>query len=66
MEQAKEVKCIICNRAVTKKDMEEGQVEMIKGPGYNNPGTTYNKKVFVCVCHEGVGEQVKKEQVNGS
>jgi len=62
MEQAKEVKCIICNRAVTKKDMEEGQVEMIKGPGYNNPGTTYyNKKVFVCIHHKGIGEQVKKE-----
>lgn len=48
-----EDKCFICNKVITEKDMTAGEVEMINGPDF--------KKVFVCTCHEGVTEGVKKE-----
>lgn len=55
-----EVKCFICGRVVAEKDMED--VEMIKGPGFKNEKSLYyNKKLFVCVRHQGVSGQVKKE-----
>ena len=56
------VKCFICGRAVTEKDMLDNLVEMIESPGFKNPEAPYfNKKVFVCTGHDGVAEQVKEE-----
>lgn len=46
-------KCFICKKVITEKDMTAGKVEMINGPDF--------KKVFVCTCHEGITEEVKKE-----
>ena len=48
-----ETKCFICKKIITEKDMVDGKVEMINGPNY--------KKIFVCISHEGVAEEVKKE-----
>lgn len=57
-----DVKCFICGRTVTEKDMLDNLVEMIEGPGFKNPETPYfNKKVFVCTSHDGIAEQVKEE-----
>ena len=58
------VKCFICGRAISEKDMTQGEVEMIKGPGFlNEKSKYYRKKVFVCTLHEGVTKQVKQNGV---
>lgn len=48
-----ENRCFICGKEITEQDMIDGKVEMINGPNY--------KKVFVCIDHPGVAEEVKKE-----
>jgi hypothetical protein len=48
-----ENRCFICNKEITEQDMVDGKVEMIDGPD--------RKKVFVCISHLGVAEEVKKE-----
>jgi hypothetical protein len=52
-----ESKCFICKKTITEKDMVDGKIEMIKGPDFKKNF----KKVFVCVGHQGVNEEVKKE-----
>ena len=63
----KEQKCFICGKIATEKDMLDGGVEMIKGPGFlNEKSRYYRKKVFVCTSHTGVTLQVKKDALNGA
>jgi len=55
----KEQRCFICGKVATEKDMLDGNVEMIKGPGFHNEKSKYyRKKVFVCTIHTGVTQQV--------
>ncbi len=58
-----DIRCIICKKLITDKDMTEGKVEMIKGPEpvIDHEIITGFKKVFVCVCHKGVAEEIKEE-----
>jgi hypothetical protein len=51
--EKEETRCFICKKIITEKDMVDEKVEMIKGPDF--------KKVFVCIGHKGVDEEVKKE-----